>query len=91
MTKVFKCDDTECLKRYMGEPNKIIDNDKIGEIWEYLDNNGGFSKFYINNENKIYDSETSYVLKRASAATIWTIFGGAMIGAVVLGLTVGGG
>ena len=90
MTKVFKCNDTECLERYMGEPNKIIDNDKLGEIWEYLDNNGGYSKFYIDNKNKIYDFETSYVIKRASSATIWTITGGVLIGALVLGLTVGG-
>jgi hypothetical protein len=91
MTKVFKCNDTVCLERYMGEPNKIIDNDELGKIWEYLDDNGGYSKFYIDNKNKIYDYETSYVIKRASSATIWTIVGGVLVGSFVIGYTAGGG
>ena len=90
MTTVFKCDDIECLKKFMGEPTKITENNN-GEIWEYFDDSGGYSKFYIDNQKKIYDTETSYVTKRASSATVYVIIGGAMIGALVLGLVVGGG
>ena len=90
MTTVFKCDDIECLKKFMGEPTKITENNN-GEIWEYFDDRGGYSKFYIDNENRISDTETSYVTKRASSASIWVIFGGAVIGAFAIGLAQGGG
>ena len=29
MTTVFKCDDIECLKKFMGEPTKITENNNI--------------------------------------------------------------
>ena len=88
MTKVFKCDDVECLKIFMGEPTNITENNN-GKIWEYLDNNGGYSKFYIDNQNKIYDTETSYVKKRASSASIYVIAILGFAGALVLGLVAG--
>tara|TARA_B100001250_G_C19355349_1_gene595189 strand:- start:48 stop:386 length:339 start_codon:yes stop_codon:yes gene_type:complete len=89
--KVFKCDDPECLVRLMGVPTKIIDNGENGEIWEYSESNGAYSKFYIDRKNKVYNYETSYVLKRLSSAAFYTVLGLLVIGGGVAGWIVGGG
>ena len=80
-TKAFRAKNVESLTKHMGEPTEIIDNGKLGVVWEYSEPNGAYSKFFINKKNKIYDSETSYVLKRLSSwlvVTITVVVGGAV-------------
>ena len=81
-TKAFRAKNVESLIKYMGEPTEIIDNGKLGVVWEYSEPNGAYSKFFINKKNKIYNSETSYVLKRLSTWLIATI-------TVVVGVAIG--
>jgi len=40
---------------------------------EYSEPNGANSKFWIDNSNKFYDSEITYVLKRPHQATVYAI------------------
>ena len=70
--KVFKCDNRDCIEKFMGPPSKISDNGESGKILEYSEPNGANSKFWVDNSNKVYDSETTYVLRRPHQATVYT-------------------
>ena len=72
--KVFKCDNRDCIEKFMGLPSKISDNGESGKILEYSEPNGANSKFWIDSKNKVYDYETTYVINRLHRASVYTIW-----------------